>query len=760
MNRKKSASRERTGSVPVFRRSGGQGAAWRAQPDSLNLMVSLVVGLIVCAPFLFGGRLFLLDWVVGPHTPLITTEILGLGGLTSGAISSLSMSLANQLLGAPATWLPLFLFFPIAMVGAGRLTGRSPLNRLAAGTLYAVNPFVFNRIYVGHLPLLLGDALLPWAVASALRAFSGGRTQWVATTLWWSVLTALSPHFSWVFGLVVLGSLFAHTVVGRHSLRAGVLRLLAITAAYLATNLYIVLPHLVTSLPTTVGQVSLDIYRTTGDSHLGLFVNVLGLYGFWRTAPGPTLPKDIIAGWPFLMAAILLIVIVGVRQGLRSDRDHSASNDARDDQFESTDSTNTESRTSPLPTMLPSVPASTRPLTLTLIFVGVTGYFLALGDQGPTGGIFTWMYDHVPFFAIMREPQKFLVLLALAFAVFFGWGVQRFSHLEEGHPRRRAVVIAVALGVALPLAYTANIFDGLGGQLSSSTIPSAYAQANTLMGTGTGNVLSFPWHLYMAYPFTDGRVVANIAPSTFERPVISGDNVESGPVQTQSTSPRSAYIEGLLSYASQIRAFGALIDPLGVKYVALSKTVDWSSYQWLGHQADLRVILNTPALEVWRNLDYHGVGGGVTKIVAVSGVQELITSANAGQSLGIGSVLRSSATNPATPSTARTPTLSTATSSVAIRRVREISPVAYQILPGSSGWVQVAAPFQKGWSVNGRNAVSTAEGTLLVWVGASGGVLRFSPWSVVRISYLLSGAAFVGLGTLSWWSRRRLKFHR
>ncbi|NNN08332.1 MAG: hypothetical protein HKL85_03960 [Acidimicrobiaceae bacterium] len=725
------------------------------QPDSLNLVVGLTLGLLVCAPFLGGVRVFLLDWTLGPHAALVTPATLGLNGLTSGVAASYVVSIANQLLGAVATWLPLFIFFPIATVGAGRLAGRSPMSRLAAGTLYAVNPFVFNRIYAGHLLLLIGYALLPWAAVSALRAFSGHRGRWITTALWWTVLTALSPHFSWIFGLVILGALISTYFIEHRAVRSVISRLIAIVAAFVAMNLYIIWPHLVTSLPTSVGSVSMDLYRTASDPHLGLFANVLALYGFWRLGPGPTLPKDIIAGWPFLMFAILLIVGAGVRRGLRPDQSDVALGTS-DEHFttvgeEATRAALTTAQTPSARVSPSSSPLRSRTLAVTLIIVGVCGYFLALGSQGPTGAVFTWMYNSVPFFAIMREPQKFVMLLALAMAVFFGWGIERVAHLGEGSSRRTNLVVAILLGVALPLGYSANIFDGLGGQLSTSRVPGAYEQANTLMGSGVGNVVSFPWHLYMAYPFTNGRVVANIAPSTFERPVISGDNVQSGGVSTQSTSQRSSYIEGLLAHSNEIHHFGALVAPLGVKYVALAKAVDWTSYQWLGHQSDLRLILNTPALEVWRNLTYAGVGTPVARVVAVTSVRDLINASNAPTSLSVGAVAAGTLTNLESGGVGSISGAGTATSS----RVRELSPVAYRISPGRPGWVEVAAPYQRGWSINGRAAVMTAQGTLLVRVGARGGVLRFTPWAVVRLSYAVSPTIFVGLAAISVWARRR-----
>ena len=308
------------------------------------------------------------------------------------------------------------------------------------------------------------------------------------------------------------------------------------------------------------------------------------------------------------------------------------------------------------------------------------------------------------------------------------------------------------------MGYSVNFFDGLGGQLSTSTVPPAYQQANSLMGEGTGNVLSLPWHLYMAYPFTAGRVVANIAPTVFDRPVISGDNVEAGPIQSESTSPRSAYIEGLLAHSQEIRHFGTLVTPLGVQYVTLAKATDWTKYQWLNHQTDLALVLDTPALEVWRNLDFAGVGMRVTDVVRVASVQDLISASNSPNSTNIATILVGGSGN------LFHQTLRDARSSQHIVNVKapptvtEVSPVAYAIAPGHAGWVEVSAPYQKGWSLGGRSALSTSQGTLLVQVGAHGGVLRFTPWSVVRLSYFLSVLAIIGLVFASLWARRRRQY--
>ena len=107
------------------------------------------------------------------------------------------------------------------------------------------------------------------------------------------------------------------------------------------------------------------------------------------------------------------------------------------------------------------------------------------------------------------------------------------------------------------------------------------------MGDGPGQVLFLPWHLYLAFPFTDGRVIANPAPTSFRRSVISGDNVEAVGIQTTSASPRSAFLERLFAQGPRTHDFGSLVAPLGVKYVVLAKTADWRSYSWVSAQPDL-----------------------------------------------------------------------------------------------------------------------------------------------------------------------------
>ena len=707
----------------------------RTNPNFLTTVVALFVAIAITAPLMMGGRVYLLDWSLGPVTSILSAATLGLnGGLTASLGGSILAIVLNTLVGAATTWLLVATFFPVTMLGAARLVGGSKWSRLAAASLYAVNPFVFTRLFVGHLLLLVGYALLPYAVKAGLRSVAAPRRTWVAPALWWAILTSLSPHFAWIYGVVVVGIVIVNRDL-RPQERGLWFATQVVVFGLLSTYLW--LPHSATTLPTQVGSVSLDLYRTLGDPSLGLIPNVLGLYGFWRIGPGPELPKQVVTGWPFIMAVILLIVLAGAAHVLRkrpkSDASSSAQLDASavtNDARESTTSVELSSR---------------RTLAWLLIFVGVVGFFLALGDQGPTGPLFLWAYDHVPFFPIMREPQKFLMLLALTYAVFFGWGIDYLRQSPSFSFRGGQFTATWLLALALPLGYTPTIFFGLAHQIAPSAVPASYQRADTQMGTGSGLVLSLPWHLYLAYPFTNGRVVANITTSEFRRGVIAGDNVQAGNVNSQSTSPRSAYLQDLFSLAPTTHEFGALIAPLGVKYVVLSKTVDWPLYGWLNQQRDLRLVMNTAALELWRNLDYRGVGVRATALSPISSLTQLVTLANEGKLRGRVPVFGSSASLPPA-----------APSSLA-RTVHQVSPITYRIDPGPAGWVSVDAPYQEGWSFNGTPAMESATGTVLVHVGAAGGTLTFTPWRLVRLGYAISLGLFVLLCAVAIYGQRRSK---
>lgn len=92
--------------------------------------------------------------------------------------------------------------------------------------------------------------------------------------------------------------------------------------------------------------------------------------------------------------------------------------------------------------------------------------------------------------------------------------------------------------------------------------------------------------------------------------------------------------------------------------------------------------------------------------------------------------------------------------SVTSTTVRQLSPVAYWITAGTQAWVAVDAAYQRGWSLNSVPATQSAEGTVLIHVGAQGGIPRFTPWGMIRLGYVISGVVIVMAMAILWVTRR------
>ncbi|MHB8189918.1 MAG: hypothetical protein ACYDHP_05775 [Ferrimicrobium sp.] len=648
--------------------------------------LGLVVALAVCLPWVNGGWLMLLDWVPSPHVALIPNQVYGLsGGLIAALPLGLLDNLFPHLLGQYASVIEITAFFVTASIAMSQLVGGRRVQRLSASLLFCVNPFVFDRLNVGQINILIGYALLPFALRSLLDARERSFRAWVIVGLWWVVLISCTPHYAWIFAVpVVVVALFNATKPRT---------LLGVTVAVLVglvSTSYVLVAGLIGGVGVQVGPRNLHSFQTTSDPHLGLFVNVLGLYGFWRL--GPTLAKQVVTGWPVLLAGILGVTLYGYLMQHRSSKGST----------------------------------SQRHRVLIIAISGLIGLILAMGSQGPFGWLFSFAYFHIPYFNIMREPEKFSSLLAVGEAVGFGWGVNAMYDIAKGKTAR---ILTVAIAAVLVIAYEPLIFYGLFRQAKTSEYPTSWYAANKLMGTGDGVVLALPWHQYLSYPFTQERVVANLSPGFFTRAVISGNNAQLPNIATTSTSRRSAFLQYAYDNGATTHYFGSLLAPLGVKYVVLEKAVDWRSYSWLLEQQDLKQIMNSKSIEVFRNLAYAGVGYRTPSAITVPNWGSIIALSETNQLID-----KTVLVDKAVPGPIVMPTLPPQTSPTTPPRqlpARRVSPTTYDIKAGEPGWIQLAEPYTYGWTLNNHPGVQLAEGNIGWPSNGSASIALFSPVDLV-----------------------------
>ncbi len=685
-------------------------ASFVAMPSVFAAALGTLIAIAVGYGWLNGHWIFFLDWALGPHMPLPPAQLYGLhGGLVTSLVLSLLVTIMSQMLGGLGSVLPILLVFPLAAVAVSSMVGRSWKARVPAILLYCVNPFVYDRLYVGQAGVLLGYAILPFVISSFASLATKAPFAWAKAAFWWTVIIACSPHYLWISGVPLVA--IAFVAKDKKTTLRNVITVVILT---FLTTVYVMIAGQAGGIGVRIGTRNLLAFRTTADSHFGLLLNLLDLYGFWRA--GPILAKNIVVGWPLFLLAILAMSAYGVFASF------------------------TRSRRSESRSLGEAV------LSIVLVISGIVGLFLAMGSQGPTGQIFRLAYYHIPFFTIMREPQKFLALTALAEATCFGWGSEvLINNLTKPLPKR--VLFGVFL--LIPMINEPLMFGGLTGQALTSAIPNSWEEAQSVMGSGYGRILALPWHQYLEYPFTQGRVVSNPSADFFTRYVISGDNIQLPSIYSVSTSPQSAYLEFLIANGSSIDRFGSLISSLGIKFILLEKTADFQSYSWLNGQLDLRRIIDSKSVEVFRNLDYTGTSEVTRSVIQLPNWGSLIAFSHITNVSRFLVLTHKNGPGPITLSVPReTINYLASEASKALGAGSRASPVMYHIVVKYAGWVQIDNSYSSGWKLLGRSPIRLAAGNMGWRVPAGFSTAYFQPWKVIVGGYVISFFTVLFLSTV------------
>jgi hypothetical protein len=673
--------------------------------------------IVVVAPLVRSGTLLLLDYgtyPVGPH-PQLDSSIWGFppGLVTRAPVDIVLFAVFRGLDWGWLRLLPFVLLAPLGWLGFRRLLGPNVVAVAAATTLFVINPWTDDRMSAGQVYLIVGYALLPLLASMLLARSANPLTHAVLTGLLIALLIALAPHFIFVTGLLVVVALVVN--LARRDWR----RVTAIGGALVtvvAVSVYWLIPALVyhpEALPVT--NADLAVFQTSSDPHFGLGLNVLGLYGFWR--PGEPLAKDAVSGWPYLLLAMLIVAGLGAWFARKHLHD--------------------------------------RAKIAVLGVTAILAYFLALGDQGPTGGLFVQLYDHLPGFAIMREPEKFSALLALAYATFFGLGASWiFTIARRGIARGLVVVLALLI----PCAYGFTTFWGFDGYATPSSYPASWAQANALMGGGDQPALALPWHLYLDFPWTQGRTVVNPMASYFTRPVISGDNIEAGDIETESSNPRSDYLEYLIGVGPDTTHLGRLLAPLGIRYILLAKTDDWMDYGFMYTQSDIQVVHDWSDLTLFENTEPAPLATAPTSTLTVDTWGDVVGLAQEASLTDYYIVVR----NPG-PGPIREPDITAPASPAMSVPVSVQSPVQLTISAAAHvPRLVLAEPFDSSWSMDGQSA-SEELGAIVGFSNAPSGTVsvEYGRWTVVRDAYIAGVVITLCLvalvGTLLWRRRRAVR---
>ena len=414
---------------------------------------AVLLPVLLLGPALGVGYVLTYDMVWVPDLAL-RSDFLGLGtGLPRAVPSDAVVSVLDTVLtGMVLQKLVLLGGLVLAGFGILRLADGTVVARCVAVSVFVWNPFVVERLWMGHWPVLLGYAVLPWLVTEGARVREGGR---VGATLLLLPLGCLSASAALMSSLALLVS----GVSRRDPRRAALL----VVACLAANAPWLVAGLLHASEATSTGAGS--VFGLSGEGALPGPLAALSLGGIWNTEVVPG-TREVLLLTVVTTAALLVAAATGARPSWR--------------------------RLGPR-------------TCWSLATLWLVGYAVALFTWAAPDAV-GWVASHVPGGGLLRDGSRALALCAPLTAVLVAAAAERLAAYWHERGPRALVAVAAAL---LPLALMPDVAWGLGGNLQAVSYPDDYSRAReAVVASDTdGDLLVLPFTSYRAPAWNGDRKV-------------------------------------------------------------------------------------------------------------------------------------------------------------------------------------------------------------------------------------------------------------
>jgi hypothetical protein len=537
--------------------------------------------LFIAGPLFFTkGYVFFMDLVWGPHAAYnwgTSTNQLFLLNVVDKALSfALSADLIEKLY--------ITLCFGLVLWGGRKIAGLFLKDQwliFIASLFVLFNPFIYDRAMFGQYMVVAAFGLMLLGVGFLLEyAEKRQARQILFAGLGFAFAIQCSPQFLFFIAafyfFVFLPGFFIETRGGAGGVRSSVtikildatkISMVIIVIAFVLNANWIVGGAMGTSalgqfVSNGISRQDLIAFQTSGKTGGGALANVLMMSGFWAKNQSRYIDLTTLVYWGWSFFLLLPFIIWGFVTGLR----------AKEKKY--------------------------RAMTIGAGLLFLTSVVLATGIRIPIGrGITYFLFYHFPFYKGLRETQKWVSVTVAIYLVFLSVGLREFFATKI--IKRRALILEMIVAVIIVMQAPLLLWS-FGGQVKPVPYPSDWYTVNDYIVKDSGcsgNTLFFPWHMYMRFSWI-GRVVADPAPSFFQCPILGGTDVEWGGIYDNSQNPEGEAVERWLETGERTDLLqnGAF----NIRYIILTKEVDWRRYVELNDNPALRLVMETATLRVYK----------------------------------------------------------------------------------------------------------------------------------------------------------------
>ena len=482
-----------------------------------------VLAVLLVGPALTPGFALSYDLVFTPRQDVLPASI-GVGsGLPRAVPQDAVVAIVETLIPGMIVEKLVLLAIPL-IVGFGMLRLlKGTAAGVVAATLAIANPFVAQRLVIGHWGLLLAYALVPWALVVARRLRAGG-DPWDGLRLLLLVAAgSLTPSGSLLIAAVAVPP--ALLPGSRYAVRSR----LMLAAGVIATWLPWLLPALLHPAVASADPRGTGVFALRPDAPGGAVVAALTGGGIWNAEA--VLPsRGTLLTWVFA-AFVLALGAWGAASLTR---------------------------------------ALGRGLVGWWGLVAVVGLLAALASVVAPGA-WTSVVELVPGGGLARDAQKLLAPWILLLCAAVGEGAGRLLARVRDNASRAVVLLALSV---VPLACQPDLLWGAGGRLQAVAYPSDWTAVREEVAASErpGDIASFPWTAFRRFEWNAGRTVLDPAPRWLPRTTVVSDDLAidtaEGLVVVAGDDPRSQAITGTLAEGGSL---ARELPALGVGWALVAK---------------------------------------------------------------------------------------------------------------------------------------------------------------------------------------------
>ena len=427
---------------------------------ALPMSGAVVSALFVLGPALSPGVVLAYDLGWSPD-PRFTPSVLGVDVPSPRVVPSdaAAVLLGHLVGGGLAQKLTLLGVLLLASGGAVALVRTlhaevASVAALAAALAAQWNPFVAERLVIGQWTVLLGYAVIPWAVRAALRARNRPDATWRCAG--WVALGGVGGA-----NTVVMVASAALVVLLWPSPRWRTALATAVSAIGVGAAWW--LPALVRGGLADPGGAR--AFGAAADTPFGLVPSLLSGGGFWNAAAQPLERMSLPVAYANLVVATVSTWALMSRCSGRARGPLAAAG-------------------------------------------GLGLLIAALSGSRWANGLWTWLVSTLPGAGLLRDGQKFVALWAMLLAVGLALAVDELCQKRLGWAHLGAGVIALVPVLLLP-----SMAWGFGGRLTAVQVPrDLRVAAADLSNEPAGVVGVLPWGQYRRYEWNDNRVSLGLLP--------------------------------------------------------------------------------------------------------------------------------------------------------------------------------------------------------------------------------------------------------